>query len=38
MHRLEANVEVYFKDIGWEGLDWINWLRTRASDGLMCTR
>jgi hypothetical protein len=31
--RWEDNIRMYFKEIRWEGVDWIIWLRRGTSGG-----
>jgi len=31
MHRWEDNIRMYLSERGWEGIDWMQWLRTGTS-------
>jgi hypothetical protein len=34
-HRWAVNIKMDRKGIGWDGMDWIDWLRTRTSGGIL---
>jgi hypothetical protein len=35
IHIWENNIRMDLKEIGWEVVDWMHWLRTGTSDGLL---
>jgi hypothetical protein len=34
-HTWEENNKMYIREIGWEGVDWIHWLRTGTNCWIM---
>jgi hypothetical protein len=36
--RLDSNIKIYFQEVGWRSINWIDLAQDRESGGLLCMR